>query len=277
MNKLLKRILVGILLIAVVVAAMFLHPLFLFVLTAVWIFLATLEYTKLLDKQKVHLPLLFLPLVNLLLPVVATLDFTVRHHASRAFQGPALLLPLGIIAAFVLFASPPRGPKLAYGSFGVLYLSLLPVHLLLLKQFTLEHRGLTAFVVLFPLLGTWVSDTAAYGFGRWLGKNKLTEISPNKTWEGLAYGVIFAIAFSVAYLRYFLPAANLLDRTVIGLLLGLAAEAGDLVESIFKREAGVKDSSTALSEHGGFLDRADSLLFTIPVFYYYLTLVIRPA
>ena len=64
---------------------------------------------------------------------------------------------------------------------------------------------------------------------------------------------------------------------VIGLLLGLAAEAGDLVESIFKREAGVKDSSTALSEHGGFLDRADSLLFTIPVFYYYLTLLIRPA
>ena len=275
--RLLKRTLVGIVLIAVVVAAIFLHPLFLAALVAVWIFLATLEYTKLLDKQNAHLPLLLLPLVNLLLPLVAVLDFFVRHRASHAFHWPALLLPMGIIAVFVLFASPPRGPKLAYGSFGVLYLSLLPVHLLLLKQFTLEHSELTAFVVMFPLLATWVSDTAAYGFGKWLGKNKLTQISPNKTWEGLAYGVIFAIAFSVAYLRFFLPAATLLDRTVIGLLLGLAAEAGDLIESIFKREAGVKDSSTALSEHGGFLDRADSLLFTIPVFYYYLTLIIRPA
>jgi phosphatidate cytidylyltransferase len=277
MSKLLRRILVGTVLIAVVVAAVFLHPLFLTALVAVWIFLATLEYTKLLDKQNVHLPLLLLPLVNLILPLVAVLDFTVRHRASLAFHWPALLLPLGIIAVYALLTSPPRGPKLAYGSFGVLYLSLLPVHLLLLKQFTLEHNGLTAFVVLFPLLATWVSDTAAYGFGKWLGKNKLTEISPNKTWEGLAYGVIFAIGFSVAYLGCFLPAANMLHRVIIGLLLGLAAEAGDLIESIFKREAGVKDSSTALSEHGGFLDRADSLLFTIPVFYYYLTLIIRPA
>jgi len=275
--KLLKRTLVGIVLIAVVVAAIFLHPLFLTALVAVWIFLATLEYTKLLDKQNAHLPLLLLPLVNLLLPLVAVLDFFVRHRASHAFHWPALLLPLGIIAVFVLLASPPRGPKLAFASFGALYLSLLPVHLLLLKQFTLEHRGLTAFVVLFPLLATWVSDTAAYGFGKWLGKNKLTEISPNKTWEGTIAGVIFAIVFSVVYLRFYLPAAGVLHGIAIGLLIGIVALAGDLIESVFKREAGVKDSSSALSEHGGFLDRADSLLFTIPVFYYYLTLIIRPA
>jgi len=275
--KLLKRTLVGIVLIAVVVAALFLHPLFLAALVAGWMFLATLEYTRLLDKQNVHLPLLLLPLVNLLLPLVAVLDFTVRQRASHAFHWPALLLPLGIIAVFVLLASPPRGPKLAFGGFGVLYLSLLPVHLLLLKQFTLEHSGLTAFVVLFPLLATWVSDTAAYGFGKWLGKHKLTEISPNKTWEGTIAGVVFAIVFSAVYLKFYLPAAGALHGIIIGLLIGIAALAGDLIESVFKREAGVKDSSTALSEHGGFLDRADSLLFTIPVFYYYLTLIIRPA
>jgi phosphatidate cytidylyltransferase len=275
--KLLKRSLVAILLIAVVVAAVFLHPLFLAGLLMVWVFLASLEFTQLLEKQNVRLPLFLLPLTNLILPLVAVLCFSLLHRTVSAFPWSAVLLSIGLVSVYALFAAAPRGPKLAYGSFGVLYLGLLPVHLLLLKQVTLEHSALTPFVVLFPLLATWVSDTAAYGFGKWLGRNKLTEISPNKTWEGLAYGVMFAIAFSVAWLKYFLPEANLLHRVVIGLLLGLAAEAGDLVESIFKREAGVKDSSSALSEHGGFLDRADSLLFTIPVFYYYLTLLIRPA
>jgi phosphatidate cytidylyltransferase len=274
--KLLRRTLVAVVLIAVVVAAIFLHPLFLAGLLAVWVFLASLELTGLLAKQNVRLPRLLLPLVNLILPLVAVLDFSVLHRTASAFHWPAVLLSLGLVSVYVLFAAAPRSPKLAYAGFGVLYLSLLPAHLLLLRQYSAEH-ALTAFIVLFPLLATWVSDTAAYGFGKWLGRHKLTEISPNKTWEGLAYGVIFAIAFSVVYLRYFLPAASLLHRVVLGLLLGLAAEAGDLVESIFKREAGVKDSSSALSEHGGFLDRADSLLFTIPVFYYYLTLVIRPA
>lgn len=277
MPVLVKRTFVAIILIAIVVAAIFLHPLFLAGLLVVWVFLASLEFTGLLAKQNVRLPRLLLPLTNLILPLVATLDFTVLHRTASAFHWPALLLCLGLVWVYALFAAAPRGPKVVFGSFGILYLGLLPVHLLLLKQYTLEHSALTPFIVLFPLLLTWVSDTAAYGFGKWLGKNKLTEISPNKTWEGLAYGVIFAIAFSVAWLKYFLPEASLLHRVVLGLLLGLAAEAGDLVESIFKREAGVKDSSSALSEHGGFLDRADSLLFTIPVFYYYLALLIRPA
>ena len=260
-----------------VVAAIFLHPLFLAGLLAVWVFLASLEFTRLIEKQGTRLPLLLLPLLNLILPAMLILDFTVLKRTSNAFHWQALLLALAVIPAYAILATPPRSTKLAFGCFGVLYLSLLPSHLLLLKQLTLERSGLTPLIVLFPLVTTWVGDTAAYGFGKWLGRYKLTEISPNKTWEGFAYGIVFSIAASLLYLHYWLHLTSFVQSGIIGILLGLAAVVGDLVESIFKREAGVKDSSSALSEHGGFLDRADSLLFTIPVFYYYLTLVIRPA
>ena len=139
--KLLKRILVGILLIAVVVAAIFLHPLFLTALVAVWIFLATLEYTKLLDKQNVHLPLLLLPLVKPVLPLVAVILLLRLHRTVSAFLCSAVLLVLGLVWVYALFAAAPRGPKLAFASFGVLYLGLLPVHLLLLRQYTMSSRS----------------------------------------------------------------------------------------------------------------------------------------
>jgi phosphatidate cytidylyltransferase len=274
--KLAKRTLVAIILIAAVVAAILLHPLYLAGLLAIWVFLASLEFTRLLAKQNVRLPRFLLPFTNLILPAVTVYCFLVLHRTVSAFPWPTVLLALGLVWVYVVFAAAPRGPKLVFGSFGVLYLGLLPTHLFLLRQYTAEHT-LAGFIVLFPLVATWVSDTAAYGFGKWLGRHKLTEISPHKTWEGTIAGILFSILFAVAGLGWCLPAAGPAHRIAIGLLLGIAALAGDLVESIFKREAGVKDSSSALSEHGGFLDRADSLLFTIPVFYYYLTLIIRPA
>ena len=261
----LRRTVIGALLIAVIVLGVFLPPITLIPLILLWIFLASLEFTALLRMMNVPLPTLLLPLVNLVFPVSLLVDFAFRGGTPGSIHLAELLLPCTVVSLCVLFARPPRAPQLGYGVFGIIYLSFLPAHLIMIRYLP----SIPPMIVLYPLLATWINDTGAYGFGRWLGRHKLSEISPNKTWEGFVAGVIVTIVFSVLYLARYLPGANSISSAVLGLALGVAAQVGDLVESIFKREAGVKDSSRALSEHGGFLDRADSLLFTLPAFYYY--------
>ena len=134
-------------------------------------------------------------------------------------------------------------------------------------------------VVALPLVATWVGDSSAYFVGSAWGRRKLAPtISPNKSWEGfwaaLVGSGIAAVVWSVVT-QPVLPGADLGHPLVLGLagtILGLAAVAGDLVESLLKREAGVKDSGTLFPGHGGILDRVDSLLFTLPLAYGLLTL-----
>lgn len=265
MRALLRRIVVGTLLISAVVSCTLLPPIALSLLVLFWIFLASNEFTTLLQRMNVPLPRLILPLVNLLFPVSVLADLALRGAPPSHIHLGELLLPCAVIAGYAIVTQPPRAARLSYAVFGIFYLSLLPAHLIMLRFLP----GVSVRLVLFPLLATWLNDTAAYAFGRWLGRHQLSAISPKKTWEGFVAGVLTTVVFAVFYLRWAMPEAAPLLTGILGLTLGMAAQAGDLVESIFKREAGVKDSSAALSEHGGFLDRADSLLFTIPVFYYY--------
>src|SRR5690606_7668727 len=133
--------------------------------------------------------------------------------------------------------------------------------------------------VLLPLLTTWAGDSAAYFAGRAWGRAKLAPTaSPGKTvvgaLAGLGGSVLAGVMVSVVLLAD-LPVHSVppLAAGIIGLLLGMAAQVGDLVESVLKREAGVKDSGTLLPGHGGVLDRVDSLLFAFPVGWALLTLL----
>ncbi len=116
----------------------------------------------------------------------------------------------------------------------------------------------------------WCSDTGAYFSGVWLGKHKLFErISPKKTWEGLFGGLILALisGFVISRLTELLL---LTDWLIIAVIIVFAGTAGDLVESMFKRSAGVKDSGKILPGHGGVLDRFDSLFISAPFVFLYL-------
>lgn len=153
--------------------------------------------------------------------------------------------------------------------FGPLYVGLTLGHLLLTRA--LEGGE---FLVFFVVLVTWAGDTGAYYAGISLGRRKLMPtVSPNKTVEGLVGGLVLAVAAAGAGGAWFLPSFTLADCVATGLLLTVAGVAGDLAESALKRGAGVKDSGSLLPGHGGVLDRLDSLLFTAPVFYYYVLLV----
>ncbi|OGO04027.1 MAG: hypothetical protein A2Y73_01425 [Chloroflexi bacterium RBG_13_56_8] len=127
--------------------------------------------------------------------------------------------------------------------------------------------------VILALLSTWISDTGAYFVGSVWGKRPLApHISPRKTWEGALGGLITSIA-SVVPLGYFLLDLKVGWGLTLGVLVFLAATLGDLSESMIKRQVGVKDSSNLIPGHGGALDRMDSLLFVIPVVYFFVTAV----
>ena len=124
------------------------------------------------------------------------------------------------------------------------------------------------------MITAFVTDTCAYFSGVFFGKHKMTPvISPKKTWEGAVGGVIGTIIVSGIFGFVFMRPL-LVDCMVIGLLGAVISMFGDLTASIFKRKMGIKDYGTLIPGHGGILDRFDSVLFTAPVIYYYIVLVI---
>jgi phosphatidate cytidylyltransferase len=134
-------------------------------------------------------------------------------------------------------------------------------------------HGLNPHWLMYALIVNWVGDIGAYYVGRTWGRHKLApEVSPKKSWEGAAAAVAASALIGCVYLIYFVPGVTLLEATGLTVVANVAGQLGDLCESAMKRGAGVKDSGSILPGHGGFLDRVDSTLFTLPVVYAYTLL-----
>ena len=126
-----------------------------------------------------------------------------------------------------------------------------------------------------PVLGffilIWVYDTGAYLSGKFFGKHKLFErISPKKTWEGLIGGGIIALLVAVFINAYFFPELKQMEWAIVAFIVIAFGTLGDLIESLVKRNAGVKDSGSIMPGHGGMLDRFDSALFAAPFYWLFL-------
>jgi phosphatidate cytidylyltransferase len=129
--------------------------------------------------------------------------------------------------------------------------------------------------LMIALLVSWAGDTTALYVGRAFGRHKLApRVSPSKTWEGSIGSVIGGILAAGIYAHYLIPSAPLWLVLVVAAAGNIAGQLGDLCESAFKRGAGVKDSGTTLPGHGGWLDRIDSSLFSIPVVYALLRVLV---
>ena len=151
---------------------------------------------------------------------------------------------------------------------GFIYCGWFPLHLMFLRELSSDrfHDGLGFVVMMFTAI--LLTDIGCYYAGRHLGKHKLAPVvSPNKTIEGSIGGMISAVIGSVI-VSYFIE-YEWYYAVIIGLICTVFAQIGDLCESLIKRDAGVKDSGDTLPGHGGFLDRTDSFIFTIPVMYYF--------
>lgn len=163
--------------------------------------------------------------------------------------------------------------------FGAGYASLLAFALYLRHLPGVDDAPHAGAVVFAPVLLTWASDTFAYFGGRAMGRHKLIpRVSPGKTVEGALSAVVGTVVVGAAYALFlarfdgYVP--TVAEGALFGLLVSVAAQVGDLAESAWKRDVGVKDSGTLLPGHGGALDRFDSLLFTLPLGYAFFRFVV---
>jgi phosphatidate cytidylyltransferase len=215
--------------------------------------------------------------------------FPLAVHAQR--RGIySLSLTVIVALALLLFAAAIwlRGPSgkplssVAITAFGVMYASLFSYVYLLRYHDYAVGAGAGTLLVLLPVLLTWVTDIGAYVFGRTFGRRKLIpSVSPGKTVEGALGGLVSAVVICLVYVRFLLMPYAQLGLTIQGAVLfavviSVAAQTGDLAESVLKREAGIKDSSNIIPGHGGVLDRFDSLLFVLPIAFLMLGRLLLP-
>lgn len=208
-----------------------------------------------------------------LLPVLVYLALTTQP----ALVGSGWILAGLWLVALLTIALARRAPSekplatSALSVFALAYPAGLACFLVTIRHLRYgEQSWAGAWLVFFPLVITWVCDTAAMFAGKAIGGKKLwPAISPGKTWSGSIAGVVFAMVtvpvLNLAVLERLGIALPLGQGLLFGLVLGIIGQVGDLAESLYKREVGVKDSSALIPGHGGVLDRFDSLYFILPV------------
>lgn len=209
-----------------------------------------------------------------LAPLVYGAIVSSQFHSALAGSWPyaAAVWFLALVTWILVARSPGERPMSATGVtlLGVGYTGALPAFLLAIRHTQYPVRSWTgAWLVFFPLVVTWVCDTAAMFGGRALGGPKLAPtVSPGKTWSGSTAGLIGGILIAPVFGALIFPRVGLeiplWQLAAIAAVLSVIGQVGDLAESLFKREAGVKDSSHLIPGHGGVLDRFDSLYFVIP-------------
>ena len=277
MNNFIVRTITGVLFVAVVVCS-FLRPQAMVLLFALITGLTIWEFTGLVnDREKVT--------VNRLISTVAGVYFFFAVAGFSSDLTPsAVFIPYLVSIIYLMVAElylKNEDPihDWAYTMMAQLYIAL-PFSLLNTLAFHLTPQGLVTYDAVLPLsvfVFLWMNDTGAYLCGSLLGKHKLfPRISPGKSWEGSIGGgiLVIAIAVLVWYLteQYQLNQLGLsaLEWAGLGLTVVIFGTWGDLVESLFKRTLGIKDSGNILPGHGGMLDRFDSSLLAIPAAVVYL-------
>jgi phosphatidate cytidylyltransferase len=213
--------------------------------------------------------------------IIGILMLAVAYFGNPEEMGFLItLLLLGTLSKLIFSKDSFTVPDAAFTVLITLYVGWLFSFLVLLRNISSDSLGMPwgefpvgAAYTWFALLSTWASDTFAYFVGSSFGKHKLCpHISPGKTVEGAIGGLVGSIlvAMGVGAVIH-MPLSH---SALLGMLIGFVAPLGDLVESIFKRYTGIKDSGKLFPGHGGVLDRFDSILFVAPVTYYYLRIFI---
>lgn len=265
MNNLMNRIITSAILIFLIVVTMFILPdwFFCFVVTLLT-GVALYEFFKMVSNKGIFVYKYFGILTGLLLPVIVYL----KYGGFVPDLEPFLIVVISLFVFVLQFIRKDNSQVLAgiaITLLGILYISWFFSFILRLKYLP---NG--SYLVSFLLLVTKAGDTGAYFTGSLAGRHNLVpRISPKKTVEGTLGGFLASIA--TAFLaRGLLPGSSFIDLLMLGILLGVLSQIGDLSESLIKRDCQVKDSAAYLPGLGGVLDVIDSLLFTTPIFYFYV-------
>ena len=276
MKNLIVRTLTGIIFVAALVAS-FMQPQAMVLLFSIITGLTIWEFTGLVNERPNVT-------VNRFISTVAGVYFffAMTYYCSDLYGGAAksvVFIPYLVTVIYLLIAElylkqPDPLQDWAYTMLSQMYIAL-PFSLLNVLAFTTNSNGLVAFNTLLPLsvfVFLWINDTGAYCVGSLLGRHKLfPRVSPGKSWEGSIGGAVFVLAAAWAVGEYVDDTMlNSYEWMGLGLVVVIFGTWGDLVESLFKRTLGVKDSGNILPGHGGMLDRFDSSLLAIPAAVVYL-------
>lgn len=228
-------------------------------------FFCVQEYLNICKKYQPH------TIISL---VMASLFFIVLQYCKTSLN---IAVISAVLMLLVLFAIEVFGKnteqsvgRIAVSFLGAFFLPLALMHMVYIRDM---KGGMQ--LLFFIFIVVWVLDTAAYAFGRMLGKHKLAKnVSPKKTIEGAAAGIIFGIIAAVicryAFMQNILTPAQAL---IIGFVISIVGQFSDLAESLIKRDGNIKDSGKIIPGHGGMFDRFDSYVFAAPAVYYMLHLI----
>lgn len=258
-----QRLLTAVLLTPLVLAALFLLPPWgFFVFIALVIELAVWEYIAITRRQAPKAPLVALMVLVPLAAFAMSWSLTSSPGADPRlhFLSAGLLLAVGLGSLVLLSGTPAEQaiPALGILGFGTAYFALPIASLYFLQR---EDPWL----VFLLMAIVWLGDTAAYYVGSRIGRHRIAPtVSPKKSWEGSIASLVTAVIAAAVWSAWRL---GKVEPAILGLaaLVSIAAQIGDLVESLIKRGAGVKDSGTLLPGHGGLYDRLDATLFAAPV------------
>ena len=290
MSELTRRVLVGIIAAPLGIIIVFYGGAALAALLAIVAALGAWEYFRIARATGLT------PLEDIGIPLAGVVPLFVHARYLRLYELPLSGMAVGVlvILALTIFLRGVNGKPLGAAAstvFGVLYTGgmLSFGYAIRYHDYTIESTGpriagipiaAGGLLLLLPVLLTWASDIGAFFVGRSLGKRKLMpSVSPGKTVAGAVGGLVATVIVAWLYTRFVLTPSTQLAFVrggvfVFGLLISIAAQIGDLAESLLKREAGVKDSSHLIPGHGGVLDRFDSLLFVLPVAYMLLNVLL---
>ncbi|MFA5297442.1 MAG: phosphatidate cytidylyltransferase [Lutibacter sp.] len=270
MKLILKRTLSGLIFVSVLMFSILFSKISFIIVFFISMLFCLYEFKKMIQLKSIFpyiIGILFFIFGNILnveeLPVRAIFEYV----------GVALFLTIFITFASILFAKKEE----VVSHLGKIFLTVIyivvPFTLIVQIPFLNASFNYINTTILGVFILIWTNDTFAFLIGKNFGKHKLLErISPNKTIEGFIGGMVFTFLVSLILAQQF-TSLTLKQWLVIAGIVSIFGVLGDLIESMFKRQAGVKDSSNLIPGHGGFLDRFDSVIFAAPFIFIYLQLV----
>jgi len=261
------RIIVAVFAIPLILAAAYFGGIYFFIFTLLISLAAYYEFVLLAKNKGAN--------ANLRFGLFAIVIFLINNFRVFIDFYTIVLLIVFLITLIELFRNNGSAIlNIGASLLGIFYIGLFSSALLAIREFypnigDIYFRG--GYLIISIFASIWICDSAAYYGGTALGKHKLfPRVSPNKSWEGALFGFVFAL---IAMLLAKIIVLNFLSwgtAIAIGIIVGVFGQIGDLIESLFKRDAEVKDSSSIIPGHGGIFDRFDSLLYTAPLILIYL-------
>jgi phosphatidate cytidylyltransferase len=270
LNEFLKRTLTGAMFVVIMLVAVIWNSISLFVLLLLVSSLALFEFYSIF-KSRIFKALSVTGIISGIL--ILSIVYLTNQNLIPIKYIYLLIVPVtGILFTFLFIDRDDLMDSMMIAITGLLYI-VFPLTLIFYLTENPLTMGYRPQILLGTLIIIWTYDTMAYLTGILIGRHKLApRLSPKKSWEGLTGGTLSAILITIILTKYF-TLLHQSDWIILSVIIVLSSTAGDLFESLLKREAGLKDSGRILPGHGGILDRFDSLFFAVPFVFLYIYII----